>query len=139
MGDLDERTPFAQYRQVGIEFTYATNCLLYDYIPTTGVDVVARNVVHSKKTPTEVVNEYRQERGLTDPTKPKMVSTPVSQQPVIDLRFFVDARVDADKRADQLRKILPPGFRVGVAHAKDLAKANVYLPKAVSAIQITNT
>lgn len=72
VGDLDALIPFAQYRQVGIEFTYSTNCVIDSYIPTTGVDVVATNVVNSKKTPTEVVNEYRTERGLPDPTQSRL-------------------------------------------------------------------
>jgi len=72
VGDLDALIPFAQYRQVGIEFTYSTNCVIDSYIPTTGVDVVATNVVNSKKTPTEVVKEYRQQRGLPDPTQSRL-------------------------------------------------------------------
>jgi hypothetical protein len=131
VGDLDDPAPFLRFKNIGVEYSLGINCLVNKQIPTTYVSKVATNVINTMSV------DPTQQTWTPDlvSSEPKM---PVSQQPAIDLRFFVDARVDADKRADQLRKILPPGFRVGVAHAKDLANAKVYLPKVVSAIQITN-
>jgi len=133
VGDLEEPAPFLSFKNIGVEYSLGINCLVNKQIPTTYVPKVAPNVI---KTMSVDPTQQTWTQGLV--SEPKMVSTPV-QQLAIDLRFFVDASKDVDKRADQLRKILPPGFRVGVAHAEDLAKANVYLPKVVSAIQITNT
>lgn len=134
MGDLEDPAPFLWFKNIGVEYSLGINCLIKNQIPTTYVSKVTTNVI---KTMSVDPTQQTWTQDLVS-SEPKMVSTPV-QQLAIDLRFFVDARVDVDKRADQLRRILPPGFRVGVAHAEDLAKANVYLPKAVSAIQITNT
>lgn len=134
VGDLDDPAPYLNFKKIGVEYALGINCMQKAQIPTTYVSKVATNVINTMSV------DPTQQTWTPDlvSSEPKMVSTHVPQQPAIDLRFFVDARVDADERADQLRKILPPGFRVGVAHANDLANAKVYLPKVVSAIQITN-
>lgn len=118
VGNLNERTPFLQYRKVGIEFTYATNCVIDSYVPTTGVDVVARNVVNSKKTPTEVVNEYRQERGFTDPTQSRLDQVTNKLTIVYNVTTLCHSEQFMSALATEVKK-LKPGYPVELQPLKE--------------------
>jgi len=117
VGDLNERTPFARYIRVGIEFAYSTNCLLYDYIPTTGVDVVAKNVVNSKKTPTEVFNEYRQ-RSLPDPTQSRLDQVNNKLTIVYNVTTLCRSEQFMSTLATEVKK-LKPGYTVELQPLKE--------------------